>query len=134
MAVFWSLAVLMYYGASSLRQVLASQFKTLDDPLIASFPKLPVVGVQLSGAFLIGVVVFAGGMILIQRWQDRPKTADLLIETETELRKVTWPTSQEVINASLVVVVCVVALMGFLAGTDWVLAQVTNVLLFGSSS
>jgi preprotein translocase SecE subunit len=75
-------------------------------------------------------VVFLGVTFLAYRWLESPKIADLLIETEHELRKVTWPTGKEVLNSSIVVVVCVALLMVFLAGADWALARVLNPLLF----
>ena len=69
-------------------------------------------------------------LFLAHRWLESPKIADLLIDTETELRKVTWPSGQEVLNSSIVVVVCVVVLMAFLAGADWFLARLVNPILF----
>jgi preprotein translocase SecE subunit len=47
------------------------------------------------------------------------------------MRKVTWPTFAEALNSSVVVIVCVVFLMAFLAGADWVLGQWTTRLLTG---
>jgi preprotein translocase subunit SecE len=38
---------------------------------------------------------------------------------------------QEVVNASIVVVICVVVLMGFLAGGDFALGKVVKRLIFG---
>jgi len=129
MAVFWSCAALIFYGCKSLREVLSGVSETLAKPVFDGFEKLPVVGVQLTPAFLIAAVCFVGGLFVAWRLQEKPRNADLLIETETELRKVTWPSAQEVFNSSLVVVVCVVVLMAFLAGADWLLARVTNNIL-----
>jgi preprotein translocase SecE subunit len=131
MAVFWSIAVLLFHGCSSLRRELAGRFSsTLGEPLFAALDRIPVLGIRLSGALLIAVVVFAGGLFVAYRWQEKPKNAELLIETETELRKVTWPTGQEVFNSSMVVVVCVVLLMAFLAAADWLLARLITPLIF----
>jgi preprotein translocase SecE subunit len=130
MAAFWTVTVLLYYGCASLRQTLSAYFPTLKEPLFAGFPKLPVVGVSLTAALLISLVVFGAGVFLAQRYLERPKQADLLIETEAELRKVTWPTGQEVFNSSMIVVVFVLFLMGFLAAADWFLARLVNPVLF----
>jgi len=130
MAVFWSIALLLFYGCNSLSETLAGQFQALGQPAIAALPKLPVLGTSLSSSFLISAVVFLGATFLAYRWVESPKIADLLIETEHELRKVTWPTGKEVMNSSIVVVVCVALLMAFLAGADWALARVLNPLLF----
>ena len=129
-AVFWALVVLAYYGASSLRQELAAR-GVMGEPLSDAFPRLPVIGIQLTPAFLIALVLFVGAVVLVYRWIEKPKNADLLIDTEHELRKVTWPSMQEVINSSLVVIFCVLFLMAFLAGADFVLARIMRRVLFG---
>ncbi|HED65246.1 MAG TPA: preprotein translocase subunit SecE [Planctomycetes bacterium] len=91
--------------------------------------RIPVISVDLSPAFLISSIVCVVGVYLIHRWQEKPKVADLLINTEAELRKVTWPTMEEVINSSLVVIVFVLFLGVFLAFADFLLARVVRVLL-----
>jgi len=132
MAAFWTLAVLLFYGCVSLSQTLTGHFdKSLGAPLVDGFPRIPVFGTELTGAFVIAAVLFAAGMFLLLRILERPKYADMLIETELELRKVTWPGMQEVVNSSLVVILCVVFLMGFLAASDYVLGRVARVILFG---
>ena len=133
MAAFWTLAGLLFYGSTSLNDALSGYWPALARPLVAGMPSLPVLGVGLTPAFLVALVFFAGGLFLLYRWLEQPKSAELLIETEHELRKVTWPTMQEVINSSLVVVFCVLFLMGFLAVADWFLARVTRVILFGGA-
>lgn len=130
MAVFWSLAVLVFYGCRSLRSELSGWLPSLKTPLSAAFEQVPVLQIPLTGAFLISAAVFALTLFLAHRWLESPKIADLLIDTETELRKVTWPSGQEVLNSSIVVVVCVVVLMAFLAGADWFLARLVNPILF----
>ena len=49
------------------------------------------------------------------------RAADLLIETEIEMRKVTWPTAREVAGATVVVIIVVIILALYLFGTDQVL-------------
>ena len=132
MAAFWTLAVLVFYGCTSLAGFLSGQWpEQLARPLVASAPKVPVLGMELTPAFLISTLIFLAGTFFLYRWLERPKNADLLIETEHELRKVTWPTMSEVINSSVVVILFVLFLMGFLAFADWILARVTQVILFG---
>ena len=133
MAAFWTLAVLLFYGSTSLNDGLSGYWPALAKPIFAGLPKLPVLGVGLTPAFLVSLVSFAGGLFLLYRWLEQPKSAELLIETEHELRKITWPTMQEVVNSSLIVIFCVLFLMGFLAAADWFLARVTRVILFGGA-
>jgi preprotein translocase SecE subunit len=130
LAAFWVLAVLVFYGSTSLHTTLSSMF---DGKLASPIGGLvvPVFSIKLSPAFLVAATVCCVGIWFLYRWLESPKIADLLIETETELRKVTWPTTPEVINSSIVVVVCVLFLMAYLAGADWVLAKVTSHWLFG---
>lgn len=50
---------------------------------------------------------------------------DFLREVRAELKKVAWPTRQEVINYSIVVLVVSIVLTLFVAGIDWILRQAT---------
>jgi preprotein translocase SecE subunit len=131
LAAYWTLAILAFYGCVSLHNELAGRFDSLAQPLIAGFPKIPLLGWVVNAALLIAGVVLAGAWILLYRWQQTPKVADLLIETEAELRKVTWPTMPEAVNSSIVVIVCVAFQMAFLAGSDWQLGHWTTRLLTG---
>ncbi len=129
MAAFWSLVFFIGFGCRFLHDLLI-QWPSLRAPL--GGVRLPVVGVNLSPAFLVTALIFAVGVLLVQRWLRRPKVADLLIETEGELLKVTWPKGQEVWNASLVVIVSVVLLGLYLAGVDIFLFRLMRALILGS--
>lgn len=129
MAVFWTLAILIFWGCRSLYFTLGQQSEALGKAL-GGF-RIPVLDLPGSPALLIAALVFSGAVFLLYRWMETPKTADMLIETESELKKVTWPTTQEVINSSVIVIVCVLFLMGFMALSDIVLARVAGLLLFG---
>jgi preprotein translocase SecE subunit len=129
---FWSLAALVFYGCVSLRATLSSAFGgKLGQPLIAGMKQIPVLGLNFNAALLITAIVLGAAWYYLYRWQQTPKIADLLIETESELRKVTWPTIPEAVNSSLVVIACVLFLMAFLAGADFVLGRWTTMLLTG---
>jgi preprotein translocase SecE subunit len=135
MAAFWSLALLIFYGCWSLREELSTRFigddgkPRLGHPILGI--RVPVIGVDVTPALLIAGLVLAAALIALYRWQQTPKVADLLIETEVEMRKVTWPTMSEAVNSSVVVIVCVAFLMAFLAGADYVLGAWTTRLLTG---
>ena len=132
MAAFWSLTVLIFYGCTSLRGELVGRWpNSLGRALIESVPEVPVLGLQLNTALLIVLVLFVSGVLLLRRWVETPKNADLLIETEAELRKVTWPTVKEVVSSSIVVILSVIFLMAFLAGADVVLARIALVIFGG---
>jgi len=129
MAAYWTVVLLVLFGCSFLHAVLVGNFESTRDAIGGI--SIPIVGQDLTPAFVVSAIVFAIGMIVTYRWQQRPKMADLLIDTESELRKVTWPGPQEVINSSMVVVVCVVLIGFYLAFADWFLARVMRYLLFG---
>ena len=131
MATFWSLAILLTYGCIRMRGELTSQFP---DSLGAAFSeglKVPLVGLALSPALIASIVAWAFGMWFLSRTLEKPKHADLLIETESELRKVTWPTIDETIDGSIVVMAVVIFLMAFMAGADFVLGEVFTRIITG---
>ena len=127
MTAFWSLVLLLFYGCHSLHNELVGRVDALKAPLGGL--RIPIVGIELTPAFLIVAPLFCLGTFFTYRWLEKPKSADLLIETESELRKVTWPSTPEVVNSSLVVVFSVLFLMGFLAVTDWFFGRLTHALL-----
>jgi preprotein translocase SecE subunit len=129
MAGFWILALLYLYGCMSLNDTLGGFVDSLGENLLGT---VPILGWNLTGAFLISALLFLAGFYLIWAWQQTPKIADLLIDTEAELQKVTWAKMPEVINTSLVVIGFVLFLMVFLAGADIVLSRVFSFILGGN--
>ena len=85
---------------------------------------LPVLGVPLTWALIIAVVLSALGLVLLMKILNRPKVADLLIDSETEMRKCTWPSWNETFTSSLVILVVMLFFTAILAGMDWVLNEV----------
>jgi preprotein translocase subunit SecE len=53
-------------------------------------------------------------------------------ETIGELRKVSWPTRQEAINLTIIVVIVVIGMSAFLGILDFAYAQVFKVILGGA--
>jgi preprotein translocase subunit SecE len=131
MAAFWALALLVLYGCRSLYITLPGWWEKLGTPLIDSVKKLPLLSLNLNWSLVIATLVLAAAWIALYRWQQTPKVADLLIDTETELTKVTWPTVSDAVNSSLVVVGVVLFLMAFLAGMDAMLGWWTTRVLIG---
>src|SRR5918999_5208213 len=50
---------------------------------------------------------------------ERTGPLQFLREVRGELRKVVWPTRSEVINYSIIVLVCLIVLTAFVAAQDW---------------
>lgn len=128
MAAFWSVTLLLLFGCNFLYVQLVA-VKAMA-PALGGI-RIPIVSVDLNGAFIVSALIFCTGVIFISRWQHRPKVADLLIDTEAELKKVTWPTMDEVINSSIVVIVCVILLGLFLAAADYLLGHLMRRLILG---
>ena len=129
MAVFWATAALTLFGCTSLHTVLSSSFESLASPIAGI--RIPIVGIDVTGAFLITTGLLVVLVFIANKYLERPKSADLLIDTEAELKKVSWPTFEEVINSSVVVIVFVLILMGYLAGTDYLLGNIFTRILLG---
>ena len=54
---------------------------------------------------------------------NRGATTDFIIETETEMKKVTWPTTREVTGATVVVIIVTVGMGLYLFGVDRLIIQ-----------
>ena len=119
MFAFWGLVFVILFGCTFLHSQLIQHVTSLR-PAIADVV-IPVVSIDVSGAFLISAAVFVALTVWVLRWQAKPAVADALIDTENELRKSTWPTFNNVVNSTIVVVAFVLLLMGFLALVDWFL-------------
>ena len=102
--------------------------------LIEFLAAVSVVAVAIIGIAAL-VAIYSFGYNVESDMDRQAKSllgADLLIETESELRKVTWPTVPEAVRSSIVVIACVLFLMAFLAGADWLLGRWADRLLLGS--
>lgn len=58
------------------------------------------------------------------------RISDFLIDTESEMRKVSWPTLREVVDSSLVVIIVIIALGIYLFVVDIGLSKFFNWLFF----
>ena len=95
---------------------------------------IPRVNLIVNWALITSVVVTAGLGFTIVWALNRPRAVDLLVETEAEMKKVSWPSRQEAWNSSLVVVVTVMFMMGLLFFYDYVLNLILTVLFFSGGA
>ena len=122
---FWLLAALAYFGATTLYAFLSWDWAKSDFGFTVPVLELPV-----DGRLLASVAVFAVFFFALRAGVNHPKLADLLIDTEGELKRVTWPSWPETWNGSLVVVVTVVTMLVLLAGADIVLSRFFEMVVF----
>lgn len=55
--------------------------------------------------------------------KERTSPSEFLSEVRGELRKVAWPTRREVVNSTLVVLICVTFMTALIFGFDYVSAK-----------
>jgi preprotein translocase SecE subunit len=82
------------------------------------FERLPILGIPFSWKFVVCVILCVGLLVFVRWLMRRPSTATTLTETELEMKKISWPTKQESLNAMWVVVFVTVVLTGTLAAFD----------------
>ena len=68
--------------------------------------------------FLVPGLLLAAGAWLCFRIVNLPRFADFLIAVEAEMAKVSWPTVDQVIRSSIVIIFLMFALAGILAAYD----------------
>lgn len=124
MAAFWSILGLVAYGCfGGLRYVVDGW--TGQKPWVPQFPLLHKFGIGEA----VALAVVAVAALAAHRWLNTPRVANLLIDTEAELRKVTWPNAKETWTGTIAVAVTVVVLLAFLFTSDIVLTWGINRLL-----
>jgi preprotein translocase SecE subunit len=72
-------------------------------------------GLLIGLGLMLGVVAVSLGSWNFQKWND------LLIDTQTEMRKVSWPKRSELIGSSMIVILTVVVMGLFLYVVDFLL-------------
>ena len=88
---------------------------------------LPVIG-ALTITKVVAFFIGAAGVLGLHYVLNRPKSVDLLIETEAEMRRVSWPTMKQVWNATLVVAFVTLLLAVTMSGLDLVIRQVLHLI------
>ena len=129
LSAFLALFLAAFLGARELYSWIADPERdTSLIPNVAVFQKLPLLGAPLSWQLLLCVAIFAGLVWLIRFYMRKPATVDLLIETELELKKVSWPTREESINATWIVIFVTLLITFTLFAFDIILQRVFAML------
>ena len=113
---FWAISAYSFLAGRSL-YFWSQRFDWANSHLTAE--KVPVLGTFLTPALLIGTALCLG-LVWLVAWRvaNTPKLADLLIDTEAEMKKVTWPSWEDTKRSSLVVIGCVAFLLAYLFSAD----------------
>ena len=91
------------------------------------FQDLAIMPVRVVG--LIAVV--AGASFIAAQSDSGAAFFRFIKEADIERRKVVWPTHQETLQTSLMVIIVVILISLFLAGVDWVLGAAVRALVGG---
>ena len=120
LSAYLLLGVIVLFGAYACHAEFNTIGRGVGLPIFEGLPNLPLVG-AVTWMKLIALVVFLGGILAMHLALNSPKIADLLIDTEQEMRKVSWPSWSEVKSASLVVVAVTFVFGMALYGFDYAL-------------
>ena len=114
-------------GFLSVAAFLGFAVRGLAIPLLA---RLEVVDPQFgpfSGTALVGILVGVATFLVMNR---HPIVYSFTDESVTELRKVTWPTKDDTVRSTTVVIIATFFIAATLASYDFVWARVTSTFLF----
>ncbi|MFH1227633.1 MAG: preprotein translocase subunit SecE [Planctomycetota bacterium] len=121
------------FGSISLYMFIPKEDPSVDPPLATFWGKelfrIPFFDVSIMLGLIFSLVFFAGLLFLIYLFViNKPSNADYLIETEYELRKVSWPPTYEYWGSSVAVVVSVVTMAVFLIVVDFLWGHVMRLI------
>jgi preprotein translocase SecE subunit len=130
---YWSGVGLSVWGARDL-WVWLQGFGALQRPLLKGhilgldLGHLPLGGPALSMSVVLATVVGLAALVWVTWFLKRPWLADLLIETESEMKKVSWPARDEATAATRVVSVTVIAFTLVLLVFDVLITEIMKLL------
>ena len=129
MTAFWALFALLGYGCFTglVHQLLRWKIGG-GDAYVENMPLLGDVDLSMT----LTLLVLAVGAFAIHTFLERPKVADLLIDTESEMRKVTWPSAADTWAGTIAVMVTVAVMLTYLFAADYLLSFVMPRLLGAS--
>jgi preprotein translocase subunit SecE len=128
---FAAAAIFVIWGGNSLYGFLVNVwdgFRTAFAGGVDGYV-VPILGQRTNYAFLVSLAVTLGGLFLLWRFLNAPRRADFLIETDEEMRKVTWPNWKEAWSSSVIVLVFVALLTVFLWVSDQAISSLMALLL-----
>jgi preprotein translocase subunit SecE len=77
----------------------------------------------------LALVIMGAAGVLLTHWStNTAKPAEFLIMTESEMRKVVWPSRQIVVNSTKVVIVMTLLMAGLLFGVDMIFKSLAEAL------
>jgi preprotein translocase subunit SecE len=128
LACYLGVLVMVLWGCINLYHAFPSGalYETLVGPV-----DLFGVELRITPMLLISAGIFAALSLALYFFFNWPKMAEFLIETEGELKRVSWPERKEYVGASFAVVVLVIFIVVYLYAVDIGLTYVLTNLRIG---
>lgn len=139
-ATFGAIGVTVALAAYQLSVFLTAKVLGTVESLLSTWPLSYIseggrdvtlqVAEVLSLEYSLPLLLFAVGLWIGFRVVNIPRFADFLISVEAEMNKVSWPSKDELIRSSIVVIFVIVAMSALLYGYDafWTLIFGNKVL------
>lgn len=124
------------FGIASIFASHALYGALIDLPEFFAGAKIPILDVRLTWGLIssfilllfcgVTICIFTMGFeIGLKRIDNKSKKAvEFFIETQAELQKVSWPTKNELVGSTIVVIVCLIILSIYIFGVDWVVSTI----------
>lgn len=130
-AAYVGIALIAAYGAMALHRIPGIDSKWFGG--LQGLAEWPFLGTRITLRPILfpAVGFFLASMIAFHLFVNRPRAAEFLIETQGELKRVSWPTRREWVGSTIVVLVLVFILSMYLFGVDYVLTPIMQKLRIG---
>lgn len=114
----------------------------IESPQLYPGAEVPLVGTKLTWGLVSAVTFFLVSVGLIGVYTtgyetglgrvdtNSKKTVEFLIDTQGELQKVSWPTREELIGSTGVVIILLVILGAYIFGVDWIITRIMKIIGF----
>ena len=112
----------MLYGAISFYSFVLQGY-------LAGVSGISIIGKQFVLGHLLALLLFVAGCGGLWHALNSPKLITLLADTEGEMRKVAWPTRQDLIRSTIIVLCFIAVFSGFQFLVDAMFLYVMNILL-----
>lgn len=129
MTAYLSIGSLTAYGAYAMYMAPGLQspwWKVIAGPL-----SLMGKEASLRPQLFPALAVFLSVMFVVHQILNRDRAAEFLIETEGEIKKVSWPARKEYVGSAMIVVLVVAIVSGFLHLVDLYLSKLMQALGVG---
>ncbi len=129
-------------GGFSLFAAHAVYGTFIESPQLYPGAVVPLVGTKLTWGLVSATTFFLVSVALIGVYTtgfetglgrvdtNSKKTVEFLIDTQGELQKVSWPTREELIGSTGVVIILLFILGAYIFGVDWVITRIMRVVGF----